>query len=337
MLVIHFIFLFILLWYSIVVKDNEVGLAVRFFVILSLLIMAYFVPKRKYLIDIFLIVTLVAALFLIGFEIYLMFQTDVYVARLRDKFIHNGWGDFYTFNGLFYKIQIKGNSTLPFAFFVSLVYFRDFFKKILVSGIIFVGVLIAGNFAFLIAVAVFIVLYYILVSLRDTSLFITRFTILVLLSLVVLIPAKSYVEVELERKQEVSLSTRGDQFIVLVDDLSESGLDVLFGRGLGNTVDVKTNFRDYTGAFYYELQTLYILNQTGILYFLLFLGISTLLCIIFWRNKYVYLIYLTYLLYAITNPYLFDTTHIIVIIVLNSLALELRKTQKQQSYETIPT
>lgn len=121
-------------------------------------------------------------------------------------------------------------------------------------------------------------------------------------------------------KMEVSIPTRFDQMAQLIENLAETPTSLLFGQGLGNVINVITDYRDYRNNYYFELQTLYVLNQVGILYFLLFLITKIAFVIKFWDNKFIYLIYLSYVLYAFTNPYLFDTTNILVLIVLSSLS-----------------
>jgi hypothetical protein len=118
---------------------------------------------------------------------------------------------------------------------------------------------------------------------------------------------------------EHSLPVRGDQVSVLIEDLTKTPADLIFGRGIGNTVDIKTQFRDYTGQYYYELQSVYILNQTGILMFLLFLLVISVLLYTKINSRYLILLYLSYVLYAISNPYIFDSTNILVIIIVVSL------------------
>ena len=65
-----------------------------------------------------------------------------------------GWGDVYTYNGVFWRIQLKGNALLPFAFFVSWIYLSSF-KRYLISSLFLVALILAGNFAFILGVIVF--------------------------------------------------------------------------------------------------------------------------------------------------------------------------------------
>ncbi|PTS92513.1 polymerase, partial [Pedobacter sp. HMWF019] len=129
-----------------------------------------------------------------------------------------------------------------------------------------------------------------------------------------------YVTSTIEMKSDESLNLRGDQVNVLIDNLSESQFTLLLGQGLGHTLKVITPLRDYTDSIYFEIQTLYILNQLGIFFFLCFIIYNILIMMLKWGwdNQEIYLAYFIYIVYAVTNPYIFDTNHVVIIIVLNS-------------------
>jgi hypothetical protein len=130
---------------------------------------------------------------------------------------------------------------------------------------------------------------------------------------------KYYVKDVLARKSEASLSTRWDQSAVLMDNLTEGVVYTIFGRGLGNTVDVVTPARDYRGDYYFELQTLYILNQIGIFGFLIFIIYNLRIIFVNYKKSYLVFLYFCYIIYSVTNPYIFDSVNVAVIFILNSL------------------
>ncbi|BCR28494.1 hypothetical protein KAM448_32860 [Aeromonas caviae] len=117
-----------------------------------------------------------------------------------------------------------------------------------------------------------------------------------------------------------SIGTRFDQAQVLINDMSSNIFSVLFGNGLGHTINIKTMARDYTEDIYFELQSLYILNQIG------FVGMAILsifhlkLIFNFLKSKKIILIYVCYIGYALINPYMFDSNHCVVLILLMSLS-----------------
>ena len=244
----------------------------------------------------------------------------IYVV-LREIFIDKGWGDLYTYNGYFYRVQVKGNALIPFAFFLTFIKEVKFSLKYnkFHRFIAFAGICIAGNFAFWISTFIFLVGY---------SIFFGKNRILnAIIVLITVILAAGYifhyVTDVLSRKVD-SLGTRGDQFFVLISGLTSDVSNFIFGNGLGSTLSVSTSFRDYTGDIYFELQGLYYIYQLGVLNTIIFFS---LMC--FFALKRIYckdllFIYVVYLSYAISNPYFLDTNHIVLIIVLR-LIYEYRK------------
>jgi Kef-type K+ transport system membrane component KefB len=115
------------------------------------------------------------------------------------------------------------------------------------------------------------------------------------------------------------MDVRYDQFDVLVNDFTKLNSDILFGTGLGHTLSVDSPVRDYTGNIYFEMQPIYVLNQLGFVVFSLYIFIHVILAKVFIREKELLLLYCCYVLYASSNPYIFDTSHFVVIVVLVSL------------------
>ena len=102
----------------------------------------------------------------------------------------------------------------------------------------------------------------------------------------------------------------------------DSGKDYILGKGLGSTVTAVTKYRDYTGNRYFEMQWMYLFYQMGAVAFGILIILSIILSIKYMRDKLTILIYLTYIIYGITNPYTFNLTHIIVIILLTTYDLQ---------------
>ncbi|AGK55733.1 hypothetical protein B1NLA3E_19945 [Bacillus sp. 1NLA3E] len=332
--ILNIVSLSILLIYSIVIEHNSVSLAIRFYSVFVLLLSAFFLPPKKIYVNIFVLLAVLHSVLLIGFEIYIvLFGDPEFAGFIRSKVMELGLGDIYTYNQYFYRIQIKGNPILPISFLVSLFAIQSKRLKISAASLLFVGTIVAGNFAFILAILFFLGMYFIIlffsnkkVSVFLKNLFNSRMRILMLVGSIILIlfiavmVLYPYLNELLLLKMEVSIPTRFDQMAQLIENLAETPTSLLFGQGLGNVINVITDYRDYRNNYYFELQTLYVLNQVGILYFLLFLITKIAFVIKFWDNKFIYLIYLSYVLYAFTNPYLFDTTNILVLIVLSSLS-----------------
>lgn len=308
----------LMIFYSLYL-ENEPSLIIRFYLIIVLIFLAYFVKPDKKYINIFIFFIGIQALFLICFEIYLManFSIDTYYP-IRHFFLNNNWGDVYTYNGIIWKIQLKGNALLPFAFFISMVYYKGF-KKSLIAGLFFVATLIAGNFAYILGIILFLGLYYIYSKRWTIQKIVLNGFIGIILTIVLFNPTYNYFSNVVEQKSGDSNPTRIDQTNVLVENMNKNLVTILFGQGLGNTVDVKTELRDYSGVIYYELQAFYIMNQSGILFFTFFILINILLAYYMFKYKLLFIVYASYIFYALFNPYFLDTSHIVAIIILLSL------------------
>ncbi|MDI1323100.1 MAG: hypothetical protein PSV36_10150 [Algoriphagus sp.] len=320
---------FLMLAYS-SVAGNTPGNSFRFLIILILIQAAFFVkPNPKY-IHILIGFLVLQSLFLIALHLVLnlFFNSSNYLF-LRMFFQAQGWGDLYTYNGLFYNIQILGNALLPFGVFVSVVFYSGV-KRTLLTLVLFTGMMVAGNFAFVLGVLVFIFFLFFVTKSFNTRKFLTFAILGILLGAIAAKPALSYLEKTISNKSQESNPTRIDQSKVLWEDLSENPLSLIFGQGLGNTLKVKTKWRDYTDNIYFELQSLYFLNQMGLLNFLIFF-ISNIICVVlFFKKPLVKIIYIAYILYAFFNPYFLDTSHIVVIITLISLNEVLEKRKVEQ-------
>ena len=323
-----------LLVYALLIRDNSISWVFRFYIIVICLLLShwiclpFFSTKR-----IFFFFIVLQCIVLIVFELILNIGFDMKsYLPIRFLFQERGWGDVYTYDGFFYRIQIKGNALIPFAFF--LTFLKDYtfkYRKILQS-VLFISSIIAGNFAFLIGIFVFFIFWYLFNNLNKRKI-INKIIILSFISLFSIGPNLKYTQETLERKSGYSLGTRDDQKNVLLTDMQENISTFLLGKGLGNNVKIKTFFRDYTDNTYFELQVIYFFNQLGLVNsliffcFLLYLSINK----IFYKD--LLFIYFCYIIYAVTNPYILDTTQIVVILILISISNERR--QKNRLYNSI--
>ena len=305
--------------YSMILENNFNNI-IRFFIILWTICAAYYIKVPNYAFKILFILSLIQCFIVILCELYLVFIADKSTATLIRLFsLKAGWGDIYTFNNYYYRVQIKGNAIIPFIYMLS--YYSSIFPQrrvLLLRSIYLLAIICSGQFAFIISIFCFHIYQY-FNNVSSSNQAAKKIVFILIIAGVILKPTLDYVDSTLERKKESSTATRVDQTKVLMKDLKESNLTFLFGKGLGNTLSVKTQYRDYTNDIYFELQTLYIINQLGILPFIAFLIYNIYLTKRYIINKDHIIIYLFYLLYAITNPYVFDTTHIVVILTLCSI------------------
>ncbi|MEH6305223.1 hypothetical protein RYH73_06185 [Olivibacter sp. CPCC 100613] len=313
-------FLTIALLFSIGFERNQPVNAIRSYLLLVIVLFAYFITVSRTALKWFVYFNVfqACAILIASLSMTYLFNLETY---LPVRFFVQGreWGDVYTYNGYFFIIQIKGNALLLFTLMIMISPFgRQFYFKYykLMVVLLFAGVFVAGNFAYLIVLFLYLLLWYI----RKLPVRLNiKLVGLLLLLLISAYPIVRYVGNTVEAKKS-SLGTRGDQLQVLSRDLNENVFTLLLGKGLGNTVSVVTKMRDYTDQVYYELQAFYMLNQLGFIMFSLYIMSHVLLAYLNFRGSlWIIIIYLGYIVYASTNPYILDTNQFIVIITLNSL------------------
>lgn len=231
------------------------------------------------------------------------------------------WGDVYTLGSVFMtRVQLHGNALLVMACIVAF-YKKD---KLVYRIALLLATLIAGNKAFLIGLF-FLFLYYIFAWFfhgRKIYNFDLKACLLIACAAVALPVLFTGIHSILEEKADFSNAIRKDQARVLL-----SG-NIIAGNGVGNTITAKTSWRDYTGDNYFELQTLYIINQIGIIGYLLFLVLTFSLCTQNRSSYFTCYIYFVYLAYTFFNPYCFDTSHMITGFLLRSVFVP--ESQKQK-------
>ncbi len=291
----------------------------RMFFIIVFVQLAFFIKPEKQYVNILLLFLIFQAIFLIVFHLILnIFFDGITYHFIRVYFQASGWGDVYTFNGLMYNIQILGNALLPFGVFVSSVYYRGK-KRIILTLILLLGTLVAGNFAFMLGFFIFTLLIIGSTKIYNRNRFIFIFVLSFFVLAISALPVYNYLEDTIAKKALNSNPTRIDQTEVLMTDLISDAPSILFGKGLGNTVDIKTIWRDYTGNVYFELQSIYFLNQLGLVNFIFFVLLNILFVFVFFKFIVIKIIYFSYIFYAFFNPYFLDTSHIVVIITLIAL------------------
>lgn len=310
------VFVAVLLSYAILM-GNQISWIIRFAIIVFSILYAYFIKlPQKSVLKWLVIFVVIQCFVLIITEMALMFFIPkVGQVAVRQFFLTTEWGDVYSYDGFFFRVQIKGSAIIPFVYCLSWVV--DIVKtkwKWGVRAILLLGLIIAGNFAFILGVLVFHLGWFV-ISIRTKLQLVNRVIIGVVLLAALTAPIYKYTYDTMERKSGESTETRIDQTEGLFYDLQETPITHLFGQGLGNSINYVSQYRDYTKMQYFELQALYFLNQMGLIGFAIFVLIN-----LFLTNKYIdgkfYFVYFCYVLYAAINPYILDTTHIVVIITL---------------------
>ncbi|WP_233964981.1 polymerase [Pectobacterium versatile] len=311
--------------------NNDPSLVIKFYFVLIFILFSYFCAFNSlFIVNAFIFIMSIQAIVVISIAIFLMvvFRDGNYLV-VRAYFLDSGYGDVYTYGSGFYRVQLKGNALLPFSFMISELLrslYKDKYK--ISSSLLFVSCIFAGNFAFYISIFIFIVFsvfgknrnIYNNVDKRKMR-FILKIALgLILLSSFPLIIRYAISVIEMKSfGAGSSLGVRYDQFYVLISDMLKTWHSTVFGSGLGNLINVQTAERNYSDNVYYELQTVYFLNQLGIVLFISFVLLNVILSIRYVKSRIFIFIYCLYCAYAVTNPYILDSNQIVVIVILCTL------------------
>ena len=287
------------------ILGNSLGRVLRFSAIIFLIPVCCLIHDSKTKIKwmFFVNFATVKALILLGFMIYLLIRGDY--TDLRQWVSSHDMGDIYLLSRWNAKVQVHGNALLLVAFMLDFLRQKKFSpRNIILLG----GILAAGNFAFILGLGLFLgwrAFLWARQLLKKGK--ISKKTVIIAIICCVLI-AVPYVFSKIQQKSAVSNKTRIEQAAVLTDT------NPWVGDGFGNYIKAETPTRDYDGDIYFELQTLYIYNQIGIIGLLLVYILT--LWPIFQKGKPRALLYLIYLAFTFWNPYCWDTTHMITLLLL---------------------
>lgn len=282
---------------------------IRFLIILTTLPLFFYIEieNKKLYYNTFLSLSIIKALIVIGIEIWCKTIGDWIL--LRHWTLPTGLGDVYPGSFGLLKIQIVGNALLVLALFLQVFYEKSINIK---TYIFVIAIFCAGNFAFILGLFCFICyrLYKFLLSYKNQKGYYTPVYILVAGFFCIFF--FSYLISQQKYKASYSNAIRIEQMKVLLD------CNWFFGEGLGSWIKSNSGFRNYNGEVYFELQTLYIFNQIGTIGLLMFyiLTFYEAYTISFHRNGII--LYLLYIIYTFWNPYCFDTTHMISIILISN-------------------
>lgn len=292
-----------------ITTETGLGRIIRFLFIIVAILFCSFIREEEFKkeIDVFVWLAVAKSLLIIAIAVTIVVVGEY--AFLRNWALNNGLGDIYFLSRLAPKVQVQGNALLLVAFILE--YLRQ--HKITKKGIIILlGIIFAGNFAYILGLglfAVYLMAQKIVPIIAKDKKYVRGISVLVVLAYIVVMP---YLIGKIEEKSEVSNQTRVEQAEVLLD------ANLITGDGLGNYIEASTPTREYDGDIYFELQTLYILNQIGIVglalfYVILFINVKE--C-----GKEAVIVYLIYLVYTFWNPYCFDTTQMITTILIINMS-----------------
>jgi hypothetical protein len=246
-------------------------------------------------------------------SIALAFMHDPSVASAARFYVKDAeWGDIYSFDGFYYRVQLIGNALLPLLFLIGLWKYKDGAAYRWTAWLALAGVIAAGNLTYhiVIVVAVLIRLWPLM---RKSA----RARIVIALALfgAVAVALPATVEV-FDRKftGSESMDIRYDQVDVAKKAWSNSPAGFLIGAGLGAPYPDGRD-RDYSHYQYIELQILYLTYQLGLLGMLIYF--ATLVVLVFhFLDPTGQLIFWLYVLSGCTNPTVLDTNQILAAMML---------------------
>lgn len=303
------------------IRGTDSQSMIRFLIILLLLPITTWIKDEKFSFEehSFIFLALCKSIYIIYLALQVTVTHDYMTLRTWAR--TNGMGDIYPNFSLpfFYpKVQLQGTALILIALFlVNSTNNRGKRLKVFENIILLIAIFTAGNFAFILGATLFISYKLIRYLVSGRNGLIRLFSIIAVVIVAVLMI--SFSGQELVSKRDYSNAIRFQQAKMLLDT------NPIFGNGVGYRVtSSEVGVRDYSIASdYYELQTLYIFNQIGTVGLVLFM-ILTFMEIIP-SGKSATTLYVLYLIYSFWNPYCFDTTHMIAIILFQNCALsELR-------------
>lgn len=294
-------------------KETSLGRIIRFLFILVAIVYSSFIKVKEYNVEVnvFINIAIGKALLIIAIAIVIVLLGDYSV--FRHWALTNGLGDIYFLNRFMPRIQVQGNALLVMAFIVEYIRKKRITSKLC---ILLIGILFAGNFAYLLGLAFFIAYQVIKKGYAYLAGNKRCLPLAIGLVLIIYLVVMPYLLKQIEQKADVSNQTRIEQAGVLLN------ANIITGEGLGNYIKASTPTRQYDGDMYFEMQTLYIINQIGIVGILLFY--SLVFVNVKKQGIEKVIVYVIYLIYSFWNPYCFDTTQIIAtILIINVSTKEL--------------
>jgi hypothetical protein len=303
---------------------HEPSSAARFFIILLATLLAFNVRPRRLSLGWALAPVGVQALLIAGFSLALaILQDSVLASTARFTALENGWGDIYSFNGIYYRVQIIGNALIPLMFLICL--FQERRSRANKTGLVIssLGIIAAGNLTYFIVVFIALAVRYWRVFVRRQLLWLLLIPISIAVTLISWQSASELVESKFDGSGS-SMGVRFDQVDTAFNSFAESPTAMLIGQGLGAKFP-NGRERNYSEHQYIELQVLYMTYQLGILGMLLYV-LTLIWCARRHLTSQGQWIFWLFMLSGITNPYILDSNQVIATMMLMHLySVRMRK------------
>ena len=285
----------------VIINGGDAVKGARFLVILILILLAFGTENKKDFniqYKIFMFLTICKVIFLLYLAFAMVTYGDYTLFRTWARI--NNYGDMYFVYDIIPRVQIFGNSLLMVALLVE-VFCKN--KITLLALFIILGIFIAGNLSFLIAVFLLFLYVYRNKFFRNISM---KSILWALLSILFCVIFLNYAYSENEKKVDNN-AIRSAQIEFLVDTDN-----IFLGNGLGEKVPKMRVIGYPEDSLYYEVQSAYIFYQIGLVGFLWFVAMNFILAK-HYKDINFYVFYSIYILSACSNPYFFDTTHVLAV------------------------
>jgi hypothetical protein len=297
-----------------VMAGNEAVEAVRFMLVLVATALAFQVRSVPVSQPWVLGPVVLQCAVVVALSVVLAVLQDPLVAfGLRELATDRGWGDIYSYDGIYYRVQVIGNALLPVLFLVCLWQRQSawFHRLGLVASAL--GLVAAGNLTYFIVAGLAVALRYRHRLTDPRVLLLLGVPALLAGALVLPGTIQELVELKFEGSDS-SMGVRFDQWLAAQEGFERLKGAVAVGAGLGARFPDGLE-RNYSDFLYIELQALYVTWQVGLLGMTLYLG-TLVICsrralapegrAIFWL----------YMLSGVTNPYILDSNQIVTTMLL---------------------
>jgi hypothetical protein len=292
-----------------IVAGREVSDVFRFFAITMGTLFAFHIRPTTVSVSWSLLPVTLQALIVAAISIGLSLLQDPDLAFAARSIAQEAqWGDIYSFDGLYYRVQVVGNALLPLLFMVSLWRLGSgrVYRWMVLASLI--GLVAAGNLTYALVAALAAFIRY------RAWLFATsgRATLTLLSLLVALVLAGGAVAEAFSVKfdgGDSSMGVRFDQIDAAAREVGDSPASMLWGTGLGAPFPDGRE-RKYSESQYIELQSLYLFLQLGAVGTLLYLA-TLFYCARRFLADDGRTIFWLFLLAGSTNPYILDTNQLV--------------------------
>ncbi|WAC74974.1 hypothetical protein OU995_09880 [Roseateles sp. SL47] len=292
---------------------NEATVGLRFLVITIATLVAFGVRSQPVSPAWALFPVTLQAIGIAGLSLTLSVMQDPLMGgAVRAYALTSDWGDVYTLDGVYYRVQVIGNALIPLLFAICLWQPPSRFRSWgLITAV--VGLLAAGNLTYFLMAGVAVFLRFKSYFYTHTRTWLTVFSVLAVVAV-----ANSDVGINsVTRKFDgagSSMGVRFDQIEAVVRATDALPAAVLTGAGLGSRFP-NGRLNDYSDSLYIELQALFVGYQLGLIGAALY-GVTLLYFARRTLSREGQQIFWLYMLSGISNPYILDTNQIIATMLL---------------------